>query len=157
MESVSNSADASIHPLVERLTIGSAAGKSASLLTNDSRGPGDSATMIFPPRFSYVEPGSYPHILNRENQTQKQLHRQSQQHADGEKLERQVLQQARARQKLLFKLILGKQIFPERPAEPDVLEVNRHQPMEEQRADEIAPADDDQPKNKLEWIHCQES
>src|SRR6185369_11932504 len=118
MESVSNSADASIHPLVERLTIGSAAGKSASLLTNDSRGPGDSATMIFPPRFSYVEPGSYPHILNRENQTQKQLHRQSQQHAD-------------ARQKLLFKLILGKQIFPERPAEPDVLEVNRHQPMEE--------------------------
>jgi hypothetical protein len=46
MEIVINSAQTSIQPLVERLTIGSFAGKSASLLINDSPGAGESATMI---------------------------------------------------------------------------------------------------------------
>src|SRR5215211_1400595 len=48
MEIVSSNALNSIQPLVELLTIGSAAGTSASFLTNDSPGPGVSATMISP-------------------------------------------------------------------------------------------------------------
>jgi hypothetical protein len=46
---VSSNALTSIQPLVERLAMGSLAGTSASFLTNDSPGPGVSATMIFPP------------------------------------------------------------------------------------------------------------
>ena len=53
-----------IQPLDERLTIGSWAGNSGSLFTNDSPGPGASATMIFPPRHSNIEPRSNPHILD---------------------------------------------------------------------------------------------
>src|SRR4029079_19561155 len=102
MEIVNSSALTIIQPLVDLLAIGSAAGRSASLLINDSRDSVDSATMIFPPRSSYVEPGSYPHILNRENQTQKQFHRQCQQHTHREKLKSQVLQQAGARQEFFF-------------------------------------------------------
>src|SRR6185503_5660071 len=109
MEIVSSSALTIIQPLVDLLAIGSCAGRSSSLLINDSRGSGDSATMIFPPRSSYVEPGSYPHILNRENQTQKQLDRQRQQHAHCKELERHVLQQARARKQLLLEFVLRKQ------------------------------------------------
>src|SRR5262245_27429541 len=121
METVNSSALASIQPLLERLAIGSAAGRSSSFLINDSRDSGDSATMIFPPRSSYVEPGSYPHILNRENQAQKQFHRQSQQHAHREKLKCQVLQQAGAREEFLFEFVLRKQIVPS-----DLLEIDRH-------------------------------
>src|ERR1051326_862664 len=108
MEIVSSSAPTSIQPLDECLVTGCCARRSASLLINDSRGS-DSATMIFPPRSSYVEPGSYPHVLNRENQSQKQFHGQRQQHAHGEKLKCQVLQQAGARQEFLFELVLRKQ------------------------------------------------
>src|ERR1044072_7730828 len=108
MERVSSNPLTIIQPLVDLLAIGSAAGRSSSLLINDSRGAGDSATMTFPPRSSYVEPGSYPHILDGENQTQKQLHWQRQQHAHGKELKRQVLQQARARQQLLFEFVLRK-------------------------------------------------
>ena len=46
IEMVSSNADASIQPLVEWLAIGSFAGRSGSLLTNDSPGAGESATMI---------------------------------------------------------------------------------------------------------------
>src|SRR5215510_7393417 len=109
MERVNNNADASIQPLVEWLTIGSCAGKSASLLINDSLVSRESATMIFPPRYSYVEPWSYPHILDGQSQTQSKLHRQSQQHTYCEELERQVLQQARSRQNLLLEGILRKE------------------------------------------------
>src|ERR1043165_1430047 len=139
MEIVNSNADTSIQPLVERLAIGSAAGRSASLLINDSRGSGASATMIFPPRilcatsvFSvspwllilglhkprrlhredlYVEPWSYPYILNRQRQTQNQLDRQCQQHTHREELESQVLKQTRSRKKFLFECILRKEGF----------------------------------------------
>src|ERR1044072_1743847 len=129
MEIVSKSALTSIQPLVDLLAIGSATGRSSSLLINDSRGS-DSATMIFPPRSSYVEPGSYPHVLNRENQSQKQFHGQRQQHAHGEKLKCHVLQQAGARQEFLFELVFRKQA---QRTQSDLLEVHRHQPMKEQR------------------------
>src|ERR1041384_4640366 len=108
MEIVNSNADTSIQPLVERLTIGSCAGRSASLLINDSRGSGASATMIFPPRCLYVEPWSYPHIFNRQSQTQNELHRQCQQHAHRKKLKSEVLKQTRSGQKLLFELVLRK-------------------------------------------------
>src|ERR1043165_870821 len=137
MEIVNSNADTSIQPLVERLAIGSAAGRSASLLINDSRGSVGSATMIFPPRYLYVEPWSYPHIFNRQSQTQNQFHRQCQQHTYRKKLEREVLQQTRPRQKLLFELVLRKQILAERSPESDSLEVDRHQPVKEERADQI--------------------
>src|SRR6185295_16045577 len=142
----------SIQPLVERLAIGSTAGRSASLLINDSRGSSASATMISPPRYLYVEPWSYPHILNRQRQTQNQFHRQCQQHAHRKKLESEVLQQTRSRQKLLFERVLGKQIRAEWPAETDPLEVHRHQPVQEERADQIEAADDNKPENKLRRI-----
>jgi hypothetical protein len=50
MEIVSSNALTSIQPLVELPTIGSFAGVSASLLTNDSPGAGESATVFVPPR-----------------------------------------------------------------------------------------------------------
>src|SRR5919205_2077189 len=125
MEIVSSSAPISIQPLVDLLAIGSCAGRSASLLINDSRRSVDSATMIFPPRSSYVEPGSYPHILDGQSKTQNEFDRQCQQHAYGKKLKGQVLQKARARQKLLFEFVLRKQV---QWAQPDPLEVHRHQP-----------------------------
>src|SRR5689334_7207015 len=107
--------------------------------------------MIFPPRSSYVEPGSYPHILNREYQTQKQLHRLSQQHAHGEKLECQVLQQAGARQEFLFELVFRKQA---KRTQSDLLEIYRHQPVEEQRAHQIETAHHKEAENKLPGIVC---
>src|SRR5215217_2328703 len=109
MEIVSSNALTIIQPLVDLLAMGSAAGRSASRLINDSRGSGDSATMIFPPRSSYVEPGSYPHILDGQSKTQNEFDRQCQQHAHGKKLKCQVLQQARAGQQLLLEFLLRKQ------------------------------------------------
>src|SRR5215217_2510312 len=157
MESVISNADTSIQPLVERLAIGSAAGRSDSLLTNDSLAERESATMIFPPRYSYVEPGSYPYILDSKNQTQNKLHRKCQQHADGKKLKRQVLQQTRSRQDPLFKFVLGEQaamkfIQTKTSRHSDPLEVNRHQPVEEQSAHQEEAADYNESKNKLPGV-----
>src|SRR5215203_1454171 len=153
MERVISRAEISIQPLVERLTIGSAAGTSASLLTNDSPGPGVSATMILPPRYSYIEPGSYPHILDGQAQPQNQFHRQRQQHTDCKKLEGQILKQARAGEQLLLEPILGKQ--PQQ-SERDPFEVDGHQPVKEERSDQIETRDNDQSKNKLERISREE-
>src|SRR5688572_18105778 len=61
MEIVSSNADTSIQPLVERLTIGSFTGVSASLLTNDSPGAGESATVIVPPHTQIL---SFSQMLN---------------------------------------------------------------------------------------------
>src|ERR1044072_873027 len=121
MERVSSNPLTIIQPLVDLLAIGSAAGRSSSLLINDSRGSGDSATMTFPPRSSYVEPGSYPHILDCKNQSQKQLHWQRQKHAHGEKLKGHVLKQAGTRQQLLLEFVFRKQAVPSEPAE-----IHRH-------------------------------
>ncbi len=111
--------------------------------------------MIVPPPYSNVEPGSHPHILNREHQPQDQFHRQRQQHTDRKKLKRQVLQQAGARQKLLLQTgFFGNS----RSGRSEILlEIDRHQPVEEQRADQIEPADHDQPKNELPGITLQKS
>src|SRR5215213_2776529 len=149
MEIVSSNALTSIQPLVERLVMGSSAGTSGSLLINDSSRPGDSATMIFLHHASDVEPGSYPHILNRENQSQEKLRRQRQQHADRKELEHHVLQQAGSCQDLFFERLLRKQ--PQR-AQRESLEVDSHQPMKEQGADQEKPADHDKSKDKLTRI-----
>src|SRR5215207_1477566 len=95
--------------------------------------------MIFPPRCSYVEPGSYPHILDSENQAQNKLHRKRQQHADGKKLKHQVLQQTRSRQDPLLEFVLGEQaamklVQTKTSRHSDPLEINCHQPVEEQSA-----------------------
>src|SRR6185503_14810324 len=107
MEIVNSNADTIIQPLVDLLAIGSSAGRSASLLINDSRGSSASATIDLPPRYLYVEPWSYPYILNRQCQTQNQFHRQRQQYAHRKKLESEVLQQTRSRQKFLFERVFG--------------------------------------------------
>src|SRR5687768_4652724 len=164
---VISSAQTSIQPLVERLTIGSRAGSSCSLLINDSLigdspigdspGAGESATTILPPEFSDVEPRSYPDVLDRQRETQDQFHGQRQQHAHREKLKSQILKQTGSRQELLLKLILRKQILLEWTTEPDALEVDRHQPVEEQRADDEEPAHHKHSEDELGGIVCQES
>src|SRR5688500_288285 len=95
MEMVISSALTSIQPLEDQPTMGSSTGTSGSFFTtNDSSGLGESATMNVPPPYSYVEPGSYPHVLDRKDQPQEKLHRQRQQDADRKELEGHVLQQA---------------------------------------------------------------
>src|SRR5260370_33456087 len=95
-----------MRPLVERPTIGSRAGNSGSFFTNDSAAPEESATTIVPPRSSYVEPGSYPHILNRQSKSQNQFHRKRKQNTHSKKLKSQVLQQACSREDLSLEFLL---------------------------------------------------
>src|SRR6185436_2421673 len=113
-DTVRRMAHTNMMPLVERLTMGSCAGSSGSFLTNDSVASGDSATRDHSSAIvswgpSNVEPGSYPDVLDRQSQSQKQLYRHRQQYAHCEKLESQVLQDTRPVQKLLLKWITRKQ------------------------------------------------
>ena len=100
--------------------------------------------MISPPRYLKIDiqPGNHPYVLDGQSQAQKQFHRQRQQHTHCKKLKRQVLEQARARQQLLLELVLWEQISAERTAEPDLLEIDRHQPVKEERAHHVKTADD---------------
>src|SRR5690349_15816701 len=110
--------------------------------------------MIYPPHNSDIEPGRNPNVLDGQCKAQNQFHRQRQQHAHGEKLKRQILQHARSRQELLFKRVLREKIAMPRletkewSRESELLEVNGHQPVEEERTDDIKAADDKHSKNK---------
>src|SRR5215218_2761511 len=91
--------------LVERLTMGSGAGASASRLASLSVS-GVSATGMNPPLEvpSDVEPGRDPDVLDGEEQAQQELHGEEPEHRDGEELEGQVLEDARPREELLLEL-----------------------------------------------------
>src|ERR1051326_4635629 len=111
--------------------------------------------MIYPPHNSDIEPGSYPNVLDRQSQTKNQFYRQRQQHTHRKKLECQVLQEARARQDSLFKIFLRKKSSvprsetKKRPWETEFLKVDRHQPVEEESADQIETTDHDETKDPL--------
>src|SRR5258705_12391214 len=96
-----------------------------------------------------IEPGRYPNVLNSQSQPENQFYRHCQQHADCEELESRVLQQAGSSQKLLFKRVLRK---PAKRPQRQLLEMHRHEPVEEQGTQNIEPADDQQTEDKLERI-----
>src|SRR5215208_5027094 len=122
--------------LVERLTMGSGAGASGSRLASLSVS-GVSATGMNPPLevLSDVEPGSDQDVLDREQQAQQELDREEPQHRDGEELEGQVLEDARARQQLLLELAVVPGPGPQAPGRLHVGPLQpapEHQPVEEE-------------------------
>src|SRR5688572_291420 len=148
--------------LVERLTMGSAAGSSASRRASSLPVSGVSATGINPPLSrvsSDVEPWGDPDVLDGEEQAQQQLDGEEPQHRDGEELERHVLEDARALQKLLLELagarepVLepreGLQVGPLHPAA-------QHQPVEEEPARDEDGPDDDGAEQLLEGRRVEE-
>src|SRR5215212_7145024 len=122
--------------LVERLTMGSAAGASGSRLASLSVS-GVSATGINPPLEvpSDVEPGRDQDVLDGEEQAQQQLHGEEPEHRDGEELEGQVLEDGGARQQLLLELAVIPGPAPEPLRRLDVRPLQtpaQHQPVEEE-------------------------
>src|SRR6266508_3775430 len=103
----------SMMPLVERLTMGSCAGTSGSLFTNDSLASVESATrdhssaLIRKRQYHRrsrvgfksisvdlnIEPRCHPDVLDSQRQAQQKFHRHREQYTYSEKLKSQILQQ----------------------------------------------------------------
>src|SRR5437588_8499067 len=148
--------------LVERLVIGSGAGTSAASFLTSLPVSGVSATKLFlrsPLPSSDVEPRSDPDVLDREQESQQQLYREQEQNRDGEELERHVLKQAGARQKLPLELARRQQPRLETLERSEVGKPRRgprHQYVEEEAADEEDEADHERAEYGLPRIQVQE-
>src|SRR6185369_8395304 len=95
---------------------------------------------------SDIEPGRYPNVLDSQSQPENQFYRHRQQHANRKELEGRGLHHAGSSQKLLYKRVLRK---PAKRPQRKLLEINRHEPVEEQGSENVESTDDQKTEDKL--------